>query len=144
VPWTRMAGVRTDAHPAMAQESAGRPGWRSLPRGAMGFRMAHIAWGIVELGALSHVWRSALLRRRDRYLWASMALLLVQGAALVVGRGNCPFGPVQRQLGDPVPMFELVLPPRAAKAAIPALFGVAVAGMAAVLVRPPSRPSSQD
>jgi hypothetical protein len=109
----------------------------------MGFRIAHIAWGIVELGALAHVWGSALLRRRDRYLWVSMALLLAQGAALVVGRGNCPFGPFQRQLGDPVPMFELMLPPRAAKAAIPALFGIAVAGMAAVLVRPPSRPSSR-
>jgi hypothetical protein len=69
-----------------------------------------------------------------------MTLLLVQGAALVVGRGNCPFGSFQRELGDPVPMFELVLPPRAAKAAIPVLFVVALVGMAAVLVRRPSQP----
>jgi len=131
----------TEALP-VAHGSHGRPSWRELPYRALGFRVAHLLWGIVELGALTEVWRSALLRRRGRYLWPSMALLLLQGAALVVGRGNCPFGPFQRQLGDPVPMFELVLPPRAAKAAIPALFTVALAGMVAVLLRPPSPPSS--
>lgn len=36
---------------------------------------------------------------------------------MVIGGGNCPFGPLQRSLGDPVPMFELVLLPKAAKAA---------------------------
>jgi hypothetical protein len=65
-----------------------------------------------------------------------MALLLAQGAALAVGRGNCPLGPFQRRLGDPVPMFELVLPPRAAKAAIPILLVVAATGIVAVLLRP--------
>jgi hypothetical protein len=98
-------------------------------------------WGAVELAALAHVWRAALLRRRGRGLRLSVVFLLVQGAALVVGRGNCPFGPFQRQLGDPVPMFELALPPRAAKAAIPALFTVAVIGMVAALLRPPASPS---
>ena len=127
----------TQARPAV-HEPTGRLSWRDLPYRALGFRIAHVGWGIVELGAVSHVWGSALLRHRDRYLWASMTLLLVQGVALVIGRGNCPFGPFQRQLGDPVPMFELVLPPRAAKAAIPVLFAVAVAGMVAVLLRPPS------
>jgi hypothetical protein len=117
--------------------------WRSLPPRAMGFRLAHIAWGALELGALAHVWRSALHRRRDGYLAVSIAFLLVQGAALVVGRGNCPLGPFQRSLGDPVPMFELVLPPRAAKAAIPVLFVVALAGIAAALLRPPSPPSRE-
>jgi hypothetical protein len=137
-----MTGVRTEVPPVVAYGVTGRLTWRSLPGRAVGFRIAHIVWGIVELGALTHVWGSALLRHRGRYLWASVMLLLVQGVALVAGRGNCPLGPFQRQLGDPVPMFELVLPPRAAKAAIPVLFVVAVAGLIAVLVRPPSRPSS--
>ena len=123
-----MCGVKT-----AAQSTA----WGDLPPRALGFRIVHVVWGVVELGALTHVWGSALLRHRDRYLPASMMLLLVQGAALVVGRGNCPFGPFQRRLGDPVPMFELALPPRAAKAAIPALFAIAVAGLAAVFLRPP-------
>lgn len=114
------------------------PHWRSMPRSALGFRIAHIGWGVLELAALATVWRSALLRRRGRCLWLSMALLLMQGTALVVGRGNCPLGPFQRRLGDPVPMFELVLPPRAAKAAIPVLSVVAATGMVAVILRPPA------
>ena len=87
------------------------------------------------MSALGYIWMCAIVRRRDRYLLAAIAFLLVQGVALVVGRGNCPFGPLQRQLGDPVPMFELVLPPRAAKAAIPVLLIVAIAGMVAVVTR---------
>ena len=112
-----------------------QPGWKSLPLGAKAFRIAHIAWGAVAMGALGYIWACAIVRRRDRYLWAAIAFLLVQGVALVVGGGNCPFGPFQRRLGDPVPMFELVLPPRAAKAAIPVLLVVTIAGMVAVVTR---------
>jgi hypothetical protein len=70
-----------------------------------------------------------------------MGFLSIEGLALVVGRGNCPMGPLQASWGDPVPLFELVLPPRAAKAAIPVLTLVAVSGMVAVLVR---RPNGRD
>jgi hypothetical protein len=85
------------------------------------------------------IWRDAALRRRDPAAYAAIGLLLTEGAALVVGRGDCPFGPFQARLGDPVPMFEWVLPPRAAKAAIPVLTGVALASLAALLMRPPAR-----
>jgi hypothetical protein len=40
---------------------------------------------------------------------------------------------------QPVPLFELVLPPRAAKAAIPVLTFVTVAGIAAAVFRRPRR-----
>jgi hypothetical protein len=42
-------------------------------------------------------------------------------------------------MGDPVPFFELVLPPRAAKAAVPILAGMSVVGFVAVALRRPSR-----
>ena len=111
--------------------------WSDLNVRAKAFRLAHITWGVVSMGGLGYIWFSAATRRRDRLLAGSMALLSVEGAALVIGRGNCPFGPFQRRLGDPVPMFELVLPPRAAKAAIPILTGISLAGFLAVLMRPP-------
>lgn len=115
------------------------PRWASLPRRAKAFRAAHVSWGIAALSSLAYIWMCALTRRRDRYLRAAIAFLLVQGVALLVGRGNCPLGPYQRRLGDPVPMFELALPPRAARAAIPVLAIVAVAGMVAAILRPPRR-----
>jgi hypothetical protein len=113
--------------------------WSDLGIGAKAFRAAHLAWGAASLSALGYIWSSALARRRGPLLAASVAFLGIEGAALVIGRGNCPFGPFQRRLGDPVPMFELVLPPRAAKAAIPILVVVTLAGFAALIVRrPPS------
>jgi hypothetical protein len=113
--------------------------WSELPIGARLFRLAHIVWGVFGMASLAVVWISALRRRRGPLLAASMAFLSLEGVALVVGRGDCPFGPLQSRLGDPVPMFELALPPRAAKAAIPALTVVSLVGFAAVLLRGPRR-----
>ena len=91
------------------------------------------------MGALANVWLHAVRRSRSRLLWAGVAMLGVQVAGLIIGRGDCPLGPFQRKLGDPIPMFELALSPRAAKAAIPVLFAVGVAGLIALLLRPPRR-----
>ena len=70
-------------------------------------------------------------------MWASVAFLLTEGAALVVGRGDCPVGQLQAEWGDPVPFFELVLPPRAAKAAVPVLAVVSVLALVALILRAP-------
>jgi hypothetical protein len=115
--------------------------WSQLPSGAKAFRLAHVAWGVASMTALAHVWASAWRRRHGRLLVASMAFLSVEGLALVIGRGDCPFGPFQARLGDPVPMFELALPPRAAKAAIPVLTMVTLAGFVAAVLR--GRPSTR-
>jgi len=117
--------------------------WPTLGARARAFRVVHAAWSVVGLATLGYVWACALMRRRDRGLWASVAFLSTEGLALIVGRGNCPMGPLQTAWGDPVPFFELVLPPRAAKAAIPLLAAASIAGFMAVAVRePPTRERS--
>lgn len=113
--------------------------WSELNPRAKAFRLAHAGWAFASMASLGYIWASALTGRRDRLVWACVSFLSLEGFALVVGRGNCPFGPLQRRLGDPVPLFELVLPPRAAKAAIPVLSVVTVAGIAAVALRRPRR-----
>jgi hypothetical protein len=92
---------------------------------------------VAQLWCLGDVWVSVLTRRRSPRLWAGVAFLSLEGAALVVGRGDCPVGPMQAEWGDPVPFFELVLPPRAAKAAVPVLAVVSIAGLAALALRRP-------
>jgi hypothetical protein len=111
--------------------------WATLPRPARAYRIFHAGWSVAGLASLGYVWAAAASRRRDRAVGASIAFLALEGAGLLVGRGNCPLGPLQERLGDPVPFFELVLPPRAAKAAVPVLAVASIAGMIAVLVRPP-------
>jgi hypothetical protein len=109
--------------------------WAELGEAARAFRVAHAVWSVFGLASLAYIWASAVRRRRNRRTMAAMAFLSVEGAALVIGRGNCPFGRFQRTLGDTVPLFELVLPPRAAKAAVPVLAAVSLAGFGAVLLR---------
>ncbi len=116
---------------------AQRPGWSELSAWARLFRIAHGTWGALNLIGLALVWRAGITRQRNKRAYASTALLLAEGAALMVGRGDCPFGPFQASLGDPVPMFEWVLPPRAAKAAIPALTFVTLGGLMVMWLRPP-------
>jgi len=86
---------------------------------------------------LGLIWARVIGRKRDLLLWASVTFVGVEGAALVVGRGSCPMGGVQEEWGDPVPFFELVLPPRAAKAAIPTLAGMSLVAIAGVVLRAP-------
>ena len=119
-----------------------RTGWATLGRPAKAYRLFHAGWSVAGLASLGYVWACAVSRRRDRRLWASVAFLSIEGAGLLVGGGDCPMAPVQAQLGDSVPFFELVLPPRAAKAAVPILAAASVAGLVAVAVRRPARARS--
>ena len=111
--------------------------WATLSGRARAWRVVHASWSVAQLWCLGDIWVSALRRRRSRRVWAGVAFLSVEGAALMVGGGDCPVGPMQAEWGDPVPFFELVLPPRAAKAAVPVLAVVSVAGILALFLRRP-------
>ena len=115
--------------------------WATLSRPAKAYRVFHATWSVAGLASLGYIWVCAARRRRNRLLAASMTFLSIEGAGLIVGGGDCPMGPFQEQLGDPVPFFELVLPPRAAKAAVPILAVASIAGFLAVALRHPNRTS---
>ena len=111
---------------------------------ALALRIGHGAVAVVELAALGELWFCALTNRRHKLLWGAIAVLAGEGAGLAVGRGDCPLGPLQERLGDPVPLFELVLPPRAAKAAVPILAGATCLGLGVLVARsamPQGKPS---
>jgi hypothetical protein len=114
-------------------------GWAGLGGPAKAYRVFHAAWSVAGLASLGYIWFCAATRRRDRRLGASVAFLTIEGVGLMIGGGDCPMGPLQEKLGDSVPFFELVLPPRAAKAAVPILAFASVAGIVAVAMRRPNR-----
>ena len=105
----------------------------ALSRGALTFRAGHAAIAVVELGCLGYVWACALTGRRDALLRGAIGVLAAEGVGLVIGRGKCPLGPLQRRLGDSVPLFELVLPPAWARRAVPILAGISGVGIALAL-----------
>ncbi len=114
-----------------------RPSWRDLGTRARAWRLLHAAWSVVQLVALGHIWASAVTQRRHPTVWAGVALLGLEGAALAAGRGSCPMSARQQAWGDPIPFFELLLPPRAAKAAIPILAVLSVAAILMLVAREP-------
>lgn len=112
-------------------------GWSTLGRRAKAWRVVHASWSVAQLASLGYIYASAVTGRRSPGLWAGVGFLSLEGVALVIGRGNCPVGALQAEWGDPVPFFELLLPHRAAKAAIPVLAAISIVGIGALVIRPP-------
>ena len=102
---------------------------------ALAWRAAHGLIAAAFLGAIAYVWWCALTGRRGPLLRAATAALVGEGAFVAANGGDCPLGSLQDRVGDPVPCFELVLPPRAAKLAVPILGIVAGAGIALLALR---------
>jgi hypothetical protein len=86
--------------------------------------------------AIGYVWWCALTGRRGGLLLrAAVATLIGEGVLVSANGGDCPLGGLQERVGDPVPLFELVLSPPAAKRAVPTLGAIAAAGIAVLVAR---------
>jgi hypothetical protein len=105
-----------------------------LSRAALAFRAGHAAIAVEQLLAIAYVWWCALTGRRGRLLRIAAATLLIEGVVVVANRGDCPLGGLQQRLGDPVPLFELILSARAARWAVPTLGAITTAGLALLVV----------
>jgi len=108
-----------------------------LSPAAVAFRIGHGAITAAFLGAIGYVWWCAVTKRRDGWLRLAAGALVAEGTFVAANHGNCPLGPLQARLGDPVPLFELVLTPTAARRAVPTLGLVAATGLALLVRRPP-------
>lgn len=82
------------------------------------------------LASIGLVWWAALTGRRGRPLRPAIGALVAEGLVVVANSGNCPLGPLGDRIGEPVPLFELVLSPQAARRAIPVLGAVTAGGLA--------------
>ena len=107
----------------------------TLSPAARAFRAGHAAIAVGFLAAIANIWWCALTGGTNRLLRPAIAALAVEGAVVAANDGDCPLRPLQARVGDPVPLFELVLSPRAARQAVPILGLIAVAGVVAVIGR---------
>jgi hypothetical protein len=109
-----------------------------LGPGARAMRVIHEGIAAGEIACLLYVWMCAITRRRNRLLRVAVGVLAAEGVGLVVGRGKCPLGPLQRRLGDPVPLFVMWFGPKAARRAVPLFTGITLVGFILLLLRRPS------
>jgi hypothetical protein len=114
---------------------------REKPSSAgLAFRFVHTAIATGFLLAIAYVWWCALTGRRGTLMRIAVAALVGEGALVIANRGDCPLGGLQARLGDPVPLFELVLSPPAARRAVPVLGVVTAGGVVALLAKDARRP----
>jgi hypothetical protein len=99
------------------------------------WRSVHALIAIGFLASIGYVWWCALTGRRGRWLRPAIAALAAEGVLVVTNGGDCPLGPLGSRIGDQVPLFELVLSPRAARLAVPILGGVTALGVGALAAR---------
>ena len=111
---------------------------RKLSAAGLASRFVHAAIATAFLLAIAYVWWCALTGRRGALLWIAVTALVSEGALVAANRGDCPLGGLQERVGDPVPLFELVLSPRAARLAVPALGLVTAGGLVLLAIRHPA------
>lgn len=96
----------------------------------LAWRAAHGLIAIAFLASIGYVWWCAITNTRGRFLRPAIMALVGEGVLVGANGGDCPLGPLGDRIGDEVPLFELVLPPRAARLAVPILGGVTALGLA--------------
>ena len=120
-------------HPMRSTSAA--PAKAALPLAVILWRAAHGLIAIGFLASIGYVWWCALSGRRGALLRSAIAALVSEGVLVVTNRGDCPLGPLADRIGDYIPLFELVLSPRAARRAVPTLGVVTAAGLGLLAAR---------
>jgi hypothetical protein len=110
-----------------------------LPARVVAFRVFH---GLIAAGFISCVaviYYAGITGSGGRKLAITVSLLAVEGTAVMLNAGNCPMAGIQGRMGDQTPFFELFLPPRVARLAVPFWFVVTAGGLGLVALRPGSK-----
>jgi hypothetical protein len=113
------------------------PSKAALSPAVLVWRAAHGLIAIGFLASIGYVWWCALTGQRGPLLRPAIAALVSEGVLVVTNRGDCPLGPLGDRIGDAVPLFELVLSPRAARRAVPALGVLTAVGLGLLAARSP-------
>ncbi|HEY5641093.1 MAG TPA: hypothetical protein VIW01_13685 [Dehalococcoidia bacterium] len=98
-------------------------------------RLLHGALSAFFLTCIGYVYYAALRRRSGPFLYAAIGALTVEGVVVLTNGGDCPLGAVHRRYGDNRDFFELLMPRRLSKLAVPVLGTVAISGAVLALIR---------
>jgi hypothetical protein len=108
-----------------------------LPKHALALRIFHGFLTFYFTLCLVYLYIVGLTGGVNRVLFILAVLsLAVEGVAIFAfNAGNCPLIHVQRKIGDEKPFFELLLPPKLAKQAIPAFALLTIVAVLVILFR---------
>jgi len=82
------------------------------------------------LSCIGYVYYAGVTNRPTLAAYIAAGALMVEGIVVILNKGDCPLGFVHHKYGDDKAFFELLLPKRAAKLAVPVLGCIAGIGIA--------------
>jgi hypothetical protein len=116
----------------------------TLSPAIVAWRTGHALIAACFLASIAYVWWCAISGRRGPLLRRAIAALVAEGVLVTANRGDCPLGRLGDRVGDPVPLFELVLPADAARRAVPVLGVVTAAGLGLLAARSGGRVAAEE
>jgi len=88
-------------------------------------RIIHSILTLYFTVCLAYIYYAVITEQYNSLLVVSIISLGIEGIMIFgLNKGDCPLIHVQNHIGDEKPFFELILPRRLAKAAIPIFFAI--------------------
>jgi hypothetical protein len=106
-----------------------------LTRAVLLTRILHGAISVLFLSCIVIIYASAWRAEWSMLTVIACAALAVEASLVGLNGGDCPLGPWLSRMGDDTPFFELLMPERAAKLAVPVLGGVTTFGVLLLIAR---------
>lgn len=92
-------------------------------------RTVHGLITLIFLSCIFYIYYAAFTNSRSLLAYIAVALIVIEGIVVSLNGGNCPLGVIHSKVGDDKAFFELFLPKRQAKMAVPFLGFVAFLGI---------------
>lgn len=92
-------------------------------------RTVHGLITLIFLSCIFCIYYFGITNNRSPLAYIAVALIVIEGIVVTLNGGNCPLGVVHSKFGDDKAFFELFLPKRQAKMAVPFLGFVAFLGI---------------
>ncbi len=80
------------------------------------------------VSCIVYVYYAGITNQPTLWAYLAMAALTIEGLVVVFNGGDCPLGPLHHRYGDNKAFFELLMPKKMAKRAVPVLGCVALVG----------------
>lgn len=99
-------------------------------------RIIHTLFALYFIFCVGYIYYAIFSLAITPVLTMAISSLLLEGfLVFIVNQGNCPLDHLQKKLDDPIPFFNLFLPNRWAKKAIPFFTILTAVGMTALTLR---------
>lgn len=92
-------------------------------------RSIHALITLIFTSSIVYIYYSALTNQNNFFTYLSVGLIIFEAIVIVINKGSCPLGVIHKKFGDDKAFFELLLPKKAAKLAVPVLGIIAVVGI---------------